>query len=147
MWAYIPISFLTSVVIGVLWCGLCEVIFWIKNLLAKLANIPLSGKHYEVWDKVIRSSDIDLKNSAIFVYKDGKLVNAGLPYSLPENMRVSKDIALMYCDRVMEEANKSKGESKLGDNIATYNDLGSGIQIEIVAATELKQSIVEEQSK
>lgn len=140
VWRYIGTSLAISIVIGLLWfSGSCFKL-WIRNLCAEKTKKAFCETQYaSTWHDVIRQPEkVDLREAVVIVKNsEGKMVNCGLPFALPNDIRKEPALALSHCEWVEVELDKDQDESMIEGVLVTYSDLQSGFSVEIRHAPKM----------
>ena len=143
LWKYIGISLFVSIVFGYLWFGSECAVLRLRNWWAKRKGANVNTQHGATWFDILRTpEDVDLAHLAVVVRdEENKIVCCGLPYALPADIRKEPAMALMHCDRVLEELENPKGKSLIGADTVVYYDMEHGKKIEFRHAWELIDAI------
>lgn len=136
VWAYIIMSVLCAVLLGWIWYLVRRYpLMWFQNWFATKDGRAAESPNSTVWSDIINTpNEVKINRCAVAIKKNGEIVRAGLPYSLPFNISEEPALSLMYCDLVERELSVGCKSEKILGLQCTYHDLKTGIELEFYDA-------------
>lgn len=84
---YLPISLTLALMAALIWYAGNRILFWSRNKLRSNQGKSTIGEGKSVWKSIFDDPDIDYNNSAFAIYQDGKLIRAGLPFDVSDDIQ------------------------------------------------------------
>ena len=143
VWRYALISALVAIMLGILWyVGACLKLRLRNHRAQKNKKAFHDTGFGNTWYDVVRQPDVvDLRQAVIEVCDgEGKRINCGFPFALPNDIRKEPALALSCCSWVGEELDKAaedSKDSKIEGLLVAYSDLEHGYTIKVWSAPEL----------
>lgn len=132
IWIYLIMSIVISVISAYVWHGINLLTLKRKNRKAERQNTFLESKWDKTWTALYRDRKIPYAHCVMAVYKDGKLIRAGLTHHVTENPEEDPWIALKFMTEAEEEINKPKDKRKvLIEPAYSFINLQNGTSVEI----------------
>lgn len=144
LWAYLMTSLCASIATGLLWSLLAWIEFRIANRRKEKKGLPIKGKPRKVWAHLV--NEYEVTQCIAIIRKGGKIVRAGVPQILPDDLDTEPMVCLSYCNRVEKELAKPDW-GLLGNRFMSVYRLDTDSEIEFVAAEELFGAMRNEEIK
>lgn len=138
IWRYLIFSLLYSTCAGVVGHLLLKLHFALYNKHRSKHKLSPYSDHPKVWAQLVK--EYDLTDCAAIIRKGGRIVRAGMPEILPDDIDNDRQIVLSYCDRVEAELAKPD-RGLLGERFVSVYDLASDTEIEFIASQALDEAI------
>ncbi|MDO4866340.1 MAG: hypothetical protein Q4C10_07250 [Clostridia bacterium] len=142
LWNYLKWSFILSIVAGVLWIVCARLMLLAVNKYRRHKHIPPHTVRRKAWVELI--NEYSVGECAAIIRKGGKIVRAGFPQVLPDDLSDDPVIVLSYCNRVERELAKPDW-GLLGNRFLSAYNLGTDTEIEFVAAENLTEAMKTEE--
>lgn len=144
IWRYSATTLGISVLLGILWYAFAMLQHEGRNLWAKITKRTFKNTQYgQTWYDVVRQpKKVDLRQAVIVVYNaEGKRINCGFPFALPNDIRKEHALALSNREWVELELDKDQDNSLIDAVLVTYSDLQNGYKIEVCHAPKLWEHV------
>lgn len=130
LFMYAGCSLLVSVAVGIIWHLASRARFRVWNRVRKSSGKAVLGPRKTVWQDFLSDPDIQSENVIAAVYRDGKLLRAGILWEKPMDLETDKGMILTFTSTVEGDLRRKRGRRALiGDPIAHYIDMESGTDV------------------
>lgn len=149
IWLYIFVSLVIAIAFGGLWYQFeMRFKFPLKNKIRKKYKLAPESQYKRTWHDIVKKNDhVNIDECAVVIYNsDGKMIAAGLPRSVPDDIDDDPHFALAHCDTVLYELGRKK-DSYLDGLRLVYCDVKTMGRIEFYDAGRLYAAIKEKQKE
>jgi len=138
IWQYLAVSFLCSVVVGLVFYFAMLLFLKLKNRIGIFQGIAPDGLKDQVWREFV--TQYNTTDCALIVRRSGRIVRAGMPEILPSSIKDDPSLLLSHCEEVEREYNKDD-HGLLGNRFVSYYDLSTDTEFEFIASHALDEVI------
>lgn len=142
VWDYLLRSFILSVGAGILWIVCTYLLLLIVNYYRESKGIPPHTVNRKVWVELVNNYSVN--KCVAIIRKGGKIVRAGIPRGLPDDLSDDPVIVLSHCNRVERELAKPDW-GLLGNRYLSAYHVGTDTEIEFIAAENLSKAMEKEE--
>lgn len=142
VWDYLLRSFILSVGAGILWIVCAHLLLLAVNKYRSSKHLPSNTVNRNTWTELYNK--YSLAECAVIIRKGGKVVRAGMPEVMPDDLKDDPVFALSHCNRVEKELVKPDW-GLLGNRFISVYRLDTDTEIEFIAADNLNKAIREEE--
>ena len=129
---YLPISLMLALGAAWIWYAGNRILFWSRNQLRSNQGKSTLGESKSVWKSIFDDPYIDYNNSAFAIYQDGKLIRAGLPIDVSDDMQNDPWAILTWTETARMDLERPTEERTLLINpVASCVNIGNGVTVDI----------------
>lgn len=149
IWSYAAISLLIGCAFGAVSYGLMRLVGFsaVQHVKSSVFKVPTKGLYKSVWQEMISEpKQMNLRYCLVAIKKDGKVINAGYPNTLPDDFSSEKCLVLSNCELAMRELLTPTDEENpwIDHHIQSYYDAETGLEIAFYQATRYAKYILDE---
>ena len=138
LWYYLGASFVTSLFIGAIWYLAKKAAFEIRNDNRRHEEKPEIAMDKSIWSTISTDTAIPFMNCVLAIYKNGKLLRAGMAHNVTLNPETDPWIILKFTDLVEAELSvKAEKRTLLDQPSFSFTNIESGVTIDLYDGQEL----------